>query len=142
MKRKMTVPQFAVLSLGLLLLGLFAIRQSAFTQTHHTPPVEWHMALRFEDGPQGEVVVLDASDNHEVTRFEGEQGFLRGTLRALARERKRRDIDSGPSFQLLAHPQGRMTLKDNATGQQIDLASFGPSNLAVFQRIKSVTEKH
>ena len=142
MKPKMTVPQFAVLSLGFLLLGLFAIRQSALPIAHPETPVEWHMALRFEDGPQGEVVVIDARNNQEITRFEGEQGFLRGTLRAMARERKRRDIDSGPSFELLAHPQGRMTLKDNATGQQIDLASFGPSNLSVFQHIKTATSKN
>ena len=142
MKRKLSLPQFAVLSLGILLLCLFAIRQANLPMAHASAPVEWQVALRFVDGPEGEVVVLDASNQKEITRFEGEQGFLRGTLRAMARERKRRDIDSGPSCALMAHPQGRMTLKDNATGQTIDLASFGPSNLAVFQHIKAVTEKN
>ena len=142
MKPKMNMPQFAVLSLGFLLLGLFAIRQAGLPMAQQEPPVEWHMALRFVDGPAGEVMVLDASNNTEIARFEGEQGFLRGTLRAMARERKRRDIDSGPSFELMAHPQGRMTLQDNATGQRIDLSSFGPSNVAVFQHIKAATEKN
>jgi hypothetical protein len=35
---------------------------------------------------------------------QGEQGFLRGTLRGLARERLRRGIGSGPVFQLMAAP--------------------------------------
>lgn len=94
MKPKMTVPQFAVLSLGFLLLGLFAIRQSALPIAHPETPVEWHMALRFEDGPQGEVVVLDARNNQEISRFEGEQGFFawhlarHGTRAQTARHRQ------------------------------------------------------
>ncbi len=47
MKPKMTVPQLAVLSRGFLLLGLFAIRQSALPIAHPETPVDWDMALRF-----------------------------------------------------------------------------------------------
>ena len=115
-----------------MLFRSFAIRQSALPIAHPETPVEWHMALRFEDGPQGEVLVLDARDNQEITRFEGEQGFLRGTLRALIRERKRRDLGSVDPFYLQGHQDGRMTLRDPGTGTRIPLDSFGPSQLALF----------
>lgn len=141
MKPKMNMPQFAVLSLGFLLLGLFAIRQAGVSPQDTQEQVQWQRDLRFLDGPQGEIVVLDALTETEISRIEGEQGFLRGTLRALARERKRRDVGSGPAFELLAHANGRMTLKDTATGQHIDLASFGPSNVAVFERIKDDAQR-
>ena len=137
MKPKMTVPQFAVLSLGFLLLGLFAIRQSALPIAHPETPVEWHMALRFEDGPQGEVVVLDARNNQEITRFEGEQGFLRGTLRAMARQRKLNGVGAGAAepFELILHADGRLTLHDPATGTKIALESFGSRNIGVFAQL-------
>ena len=141
MKPKLNMPQFAVLSLGFLLLGLFALRQAGLPSETSPLKVEWQRDLRFLDGPQGEIVVMDALTETEISRIEGEQGFLRGTLRAWARDRKRRDLDSGPAFELLAHPNGRMTLKDTATGQQIDLASFGPSNVAVFERIKGDAQR-
>ena len=73
-----------------------------------------------------------AIDHYEITRFEGEQGFLRGTLRALIRERKRRDLGSVDPFYLQGHQDGRMTLRDPGTGTRIPLDSFGPSQLALF----------
>ena len=62
----------------------------------------------------------------------GEQGFLRGVLRSLMRERRRSGLDLRAPLALLARPDGRLTLSDPSTGQRIDLESFGPSNLAVF----------
>jgi putative photosynthetic complex assembly protein len=53
------------------------------------PSVQWQRSLRFEDRPNGDIAVLDASSQREVAHFQGEQGFLRGSLRALARERQR-----------------------------------------------------
>ena len=90
--------------------------------------------LRFEDTAEGGVAVIDAKSGQRIETMTGEQGFLRGTLRGLARERKRRDLDAGPAFQLIARADGRLTLADPATGQRIDLESFGPTNAAVFAR--------
>jgi len=64
----------------------------------------------------------------------GEQGFVRGVLRALSRERHSRGIGSEPPFKLVAHVDGRVTLMDPATGERIDLGSFGPTNIAEFAR--------
>ena len=90
--------------------------------------------LQFIDQPDGTINVIDKSTDHVIQNFQGEQGFLRGTLRALVRERKLRGIDptTERSFELIAHSGGRLTLRDPATGSTIALESFGPTNTAVF----------
>jgi len=55
-------------------------------------------------------------------------------LRALSRERHARGIGSAPPFNLVARADGRITLMDPATGQRVDLESFGPTNTAEFAR--------
>ena len=88
--------------------------------------------LRFEDGANGGVAVIDAETGKLLTTMTGEQGFLRGSLRALARDRISRKVGSEQPFKLIARTDGRLTLFDPVTGQRIDLESFGPTNAAVF----------
>lgn len=99
-------------------------------------PVQWQRALQFADLPGGDVGVLDAHTQEPVARFSGEQGFLRSTLRALARERHREKIGDQAPFLLIGRTDGRLTLQDPVTGQRIDLESFGPSNAAVFASLR------
>jgi putative photosynthetic complex assembly protein len=91
--------------------------------------------LRFDDMADGGVSVVDGSTGQVVTVLHGEQGFVRGSLRALTRERHARGIGSGPPFQLIARTDNRLTLFDPVTGQRIDLESFGPTNAGVFARL-------
>ena len=103
-------------------------------QDHST--VSWQRTLRFEDRPNGDVAVLEGQTTVEITRYVGEQGFVRGILRTLSRERMRRGIGSGPTFELIGHTDGRLTLFDPATGQRINLESFGPTNMASFAKLQ------
>jgi putative photosynthetic complex assembly protein len=64
----------------------------------------------------------------------GEQGFLRGVLRGLARERRALGVPADRPYRLTLHADSRLLITDPATGQRIDLASFGPDNAAVFLR--------
>jgi putative photosynthetic complex assembly protein len=89
-------------------------------------------ALRFEDRPDGSIAVLDGVTGQAVASIQGEQGFLRGALRALARERKSRGLGAQTPFLLTARSDGGLTLFDPVTGQRVDLESFGPSNAGVF----------
>ncbi len=91
--------------------------------------------LRFADDADGAVAAIDADSGERVRRFEGEQGFLRGTLRALLRERRMRSIDAALPFQLILHRDGRLTLHDPSTGTRIALESFGETNTRVFARL-------
>jgi putative photosynthetic complex assembly protein len=80
------------------------------------------------------VVVIDATTKSVIHTMTGEAGFFRGALRGLARERRRAGLGSEQPFQLIGRADGRLTLADPATGQRIDLESFGPTNAAVFAR--------
>lgn len=90
--------------------------------------------LRFEDRPDGAVAVIDGNTGETIELLRGEQGFVRGALRVLARERRARGLGSERPFRLTAHVDGRVMLFDPATGARVDLESFGPSNAAVFAR--------
>jgi putative photosynthetic complex assembly protein len=96
--------------------------------------------LRFADQQDGSILVRDAADGRVVEQVApGTNGFLRGTLRGLARERKREGIGPESAFRLTGRSDGRLLLQDPATGRLIDLGAFGPTNAAVFVRL--LTEK-
>ena len=88
--------------------------------------------LRFEDSANGGVAVIDGETGQLLTTMTGEQGFLRGSLRALTRDRIARKVGPEQPFKLIARTDGRLTLFDPVTGQRIDLESFGPTNAGVF----------
>jgi putative photosynthetic complex assembly protein len=75
---------------------------------------------------------VDGRTGALVASVQGEQGFLRGALRALSRERRARGLGPEQPFQLIARPDGRLTLVDPVTDQRIDLESFGPINAGKF----------
>ncbi len=132
------LPRWAVVALGLLLIatlaGVAAVRLSGTQIRSPDAPAAAQRSLRFEDGPNGSVLVLDARTGARIDSVSGEAGFLRGSLRALVRERKMRGIGSGPAFELIGRTDGRLTLSDPATGERLDLESFGPTNSAVYRR--------
>ncbi|HEU4457671.1 MAG TPA: photosynthetic complex assembly protein PuhC [Methylibium sp.] len=88
--------------------------------------------LRFADAADGSIAVTDARSERLIHRYVGEHGFVRGVLRGLARERQRAGFGPQPAFELIARADGRLTLKDPATGRLVDLESFGPVNAAQF----------
>ncbi len=88
--------------------------------------------LRFEDSPGGGVAVIDGETGKLLTIVTGQQGFFRGALRALTRDRTARKIGAEQPFKLISRTDGRLTLFDPVSGQRIDLESFGPTNAAIF----------
>ena len=128
-----------LLALGALVLvslaGVSAVRLSGVDI--HAPDAAAVMTreLRFEDRPDGSIAVIDAKDSQLVTSIVGQNGFVRGTLRGLARERRRSGLGAEPPFELIGRADGRLTLHDPATGRTVDLESFGPVNAAEFARL-------
>jgi putative photosynthetic complex assembly protein len=91
--------------------------------------------LRFADADDGSLVVRDAANDGIIdTIAPGEGNFVRGTMRGLARERKRSGIGEAPPFVLSSRADGRLTLEDPATGRHVDLEVFGPANAGIFAR--------
>ncbi len=132
------LPRRALLGIGVALLAtLIAVASVRMSGASISEPDEAAVAvreLRFEDRPDGSVVVIDATTKSVIHTMTGENGFFRGALRGLARERRRAGLGSEQPFQLIGRADGRLTLVDPATGQRIDLESFGPTNAAVFAR--------
>jgi putative photosynthetic complex assembly protein len=80
--------------------------------------------------------VLDASGTKLYdTVSPGTNGFLRGTMRGLARERKREGVSPELPFLMIGRSDGKLTLEDPGTGRRVDVGSFGPTNAAVFAAI-------
>jgi putative photosynthetic complex assembly protein len=121
-----------IIAFALISVGLIRITGNGPDQRSAAVTVE--RSLRFEDMPDRGVLVTDGANGQRLTVLYGEQGFVRGVLRALSRERHSRGIGSAPPFHLTAHADGRVRLTDPATGERIDLDSFGPTNTAAFAR--------
>lgn len=139
------VPRGPLLAAGSLavmaLIAAAAVRLTGVGATAHAEaPITQERALRFADRTDGGVDVLDAASGRSVAVLEpGEGGFVRVTLRSLARDRKRQGIGAQPVFLLQTTADGRLTLEDSATSQRIDLKAFGPTNAGAFARLMSET---
>lgn len=137
--RRAHFPRAALLGAGgallavLLWVGLFGQAEPAprdLSGAHHA------VALIFEDRADGAVVVRDPATGDVLQVFDpGTNGFVRGAMRGLARERKRREIGPDVPFTLVLWPTGHLSLEDTATNASIDLSAFGPSNFAPFAEI-------
>jgi putative photosynthetic complex assembly protein len=89
--------------------------------------------LQFADSPDGGVSIRNSATGQEVSHLApNSNGFVRGVMRGLVRERKMRHIGSAPPFRLAQWPDRHMTLRDTATGVEIDLDAFGDINRDAF----------
>jgi putative photosynthetic complex assembly protein len=131
--------RFPAIAVALLLMGTFVTigvsRLQGTTQEVTAEPARKIRQLRFVDQPDGAVAAIDVTSGQLVQRYEGEQGFLRGTLRAMARQRKLNGVGAAEPFELILHADGRLTLHDPATGTKIALESFGSRNIGVFAQL-------
>jgi putative photosynthetic complex assembly protein len=121
-----------IIAFSLTSVGLIRITGNGPDQRAAAPTVQ--RSLVFQDQKDGGVRVADGVSGQTLTVLVGEQGFVRGALRALSRERYARGIGSAEPFDLIARVDGRLTLMDPSTGQRVDLESFGPTNTAEFAR--------
>ena len=93
--------------------------------------------LLFKDLPNGGIAVFDA--NHPgapIDTFAPKtNGFLRATMRGLARQRLRQSEGAETPFRLTEWADGRLTLTDPATGRRVEMEAFGITNESVFARL-------
>jgi len=106
-------------------------------------PVRAERDLRFVEHQIGDagvsaggIDVIDANTGHKIDELRpGGDGFIRATLRGLARERKRRGLGPEVPFRLAQHADGRLTLEDPAISRTIELEAFGSTNSGAFARL-------
>lgn len=129
-------PLFAIGGLVLATVVMVGVaRLTGYQDDTGVAPARASRELRFEDRPNGGVAVYDASSGalvHVVAT--GEDGFVRATMRSLAKERLR--VGAGPDvpFLLSDAGNGRVTLEDPATGRRLAIEAFGPTQAAAFAR--------
>jgi putative photosynthetic complex assembly protein len=130
---------FPLLAGAILIAGSLALvgpqqNPDLITRPNETPLRE--RLVRFYDEPDGSVIIRDAGNLDVLARFPvAEGGFVRGTLRALARERRQGEIGRELPFRVSAWPDGQLTLDDTATGRRVDLTAFGVTNAGIFARL-------
>ena len=92
--------------------------------------------LRFKDRSDGGVSVYEGGTDRIVDVLApGTNGFVRGVMRAFARERRREDVGPQPPFLLTRWSDGRLSIEDVATRERIELIAFGQTNFAAFARL-------
>ncbi len=92
--------------------------------------------LRFEDQPDGAVAVYAVPAGATVAVLApGTNGFVRGILRGMARERRQHEVGVEPPFRLTRWENGGLSLEDPETGRRIELQAFGPTNAEAFARL-------
>jgi putative photosynthetic complex assembly protein len=141
-------PRIPLLGAGLLLSVTMAIvLVSRLADVSTVTPVDVgnlveSRVIVFEDGDKGALVVKDAATGETIyTTTTGVDGFLRGTLRALGRNRKREGGSRAEPFTVSRFESGHIVLTDSVTGAKIDLAAFGSTNEAVFERFLKSKQK-
>ncbi len=107
--------------------------------SNYQPPVA-ERALSFSD--EGDhIIVRDGRSGEVLQRIgEGEEAFMRQTVRQLAQARTRSDGGKEVPFILRGQENGRLILEDPVTGQAVDLAAFGKTNAVAFAKFLEPTE--
>jgi putative photosynthetic complex assembly protein len=119
--------------LGFTLLSVAWIQWFAEPAPLENSPVLASRTLLFQDAADGAVHVIDAKHGTLVANLpSGEQGFVRATVRGLARARRARGLGDDVPFTLEQRASGQLVLIDPLTGQEIDLWAFGSLNARPF----------
>jgi putative photosynthetic complex assembly protein len=134
-------PRGALLAAAAILASSIALaaigRLTGVANSTPTAAMVTSRALLFEDRPNGAVAVFDA--DHPSTPISiiapDTNGFLRATMRGLARQRLRQDASETTPFRLTEWADGRLTLEDPTTGRKVEMEAFGLTNEEVFARL-------
>jgi len=135
----------AACGMAMLALGMASIARLTGYQPDRPPQSTAVQVrnLRFEDRPDGAVLVYDAADGClAYTVQPGTNGFVRGVLRGLVRDRRANHIGAGPPFRFTRWADGRLSLDDPSTGHHVDLEVFGPTNAGAFADIFLASGPH
>ncbi|WP_137181309.1 photosynthetic complex assembly protein PuhC [Roseomonas sp. AR75] len=97
--------------------------------------------LRFADRDDGAVVITDARTGGVIEVLPGgTEGFVRGAMRGLVRQRRVAGQGTEPPFRLSTWSDGRITLVDTATGNTMELHAFGRTNAEAFLKLLATGE--
>ena len=91
-----------------------------------------------EERPGGGVALRDPVSGVALAELaQGEDGFVRGVMRALARVRMQHSVPDDAPVQLVRWTNGKLSLIDPGSGWRIELQGFGQTNLETFAHLMS-----
>jgi putative photosynthetic complex assembly protein len=124
-----------VIALSIVVAAVGRVTGAANSEPTGAPVIQRN--LLFSDLPNGGVSVFDASDPSSPIDVIAPEtnGFLRATMRGLARQRLRQSEGTATPFRLTEWPDGRLTLEDPVTGRRVEMEAFGITNETVFARL-------
>jgi putative photosynthetic complex assembly protein len=135
------LPRGALIGAAILVLGALTLvgvaRLTGYQPARPAPSRVVSVSnLRFEDRADGSIAVFASGDDRLVdTLAPGTNGFVRGVLRGLVRDRRAEHVGAVPPFRLTRWADGRLSLDDPSTGRHVDLEVFGPTNAGAFADI-------
>ena len=98
-------------------------------------PIAEQRLLRLYADMSGSARVLDA-EGLMIADYPPETGgFISGVSRALTRVRRGYGVPGDAPVRLIRYQDGRLALKDDATGWRVEIAGFGADNRAAFARL-------
>lgn len=105
-------------------------------------PVIESRDLVFVDQADGSVLVKDNGTDEVIEVVApGADGFLRASLRSLARLRRVEQAALDLPFELTLYADGQLILVDTATEERVNLRAFGPTNAGAFERLLEHTQQ-
>ena len=124
-----TMALTGAVSLGLLPQSANPVASRAATGS---APATQKMLL-FTDRADGAVVVSDAASGAAVAVIDyGKGGFVRATLRRLAKARTAAGIGADKPFRLVRWDNGALSLDDPQTGKSAEIYGFGSDHVKAF----------
>lgn len=92
-----------------------------------------HRDLYFRDVTGGKVNVYDAKSKQRIGSFnKGEGAFVRISMRAMAHQRKQKEIDQKLPYRVVKLEDGNLKIIDPQSGHGIRLNAFGPIAIESF----------
>lgn len=129
----LAAPAIAALLLACLLATAVARINGYSTGVLQSDTAVASVRLGFTDLEAGRVNIYHWDQGRDLQELAaGEGSFVRGVLRALARERRSRGLLAEAPFTLTSYADGSLVLEDPLTRQRIELQAFGPDNAAAF----------
>lgn len=114
--------------LTLALVGFAVITDRPHEARIHTAPVVKSVLIRIKAGQGDAIIVSDMNGNVLSDSSRPRAGFISVVANALAFERNRHDVAGNPPVHLIRFADGRIGLRDDATGWKINLTGFGQDN--------------
>nr|WP_280818861.1 photosynthetic complex assembly protein PuhC [Thiorhodococcus minor] len=128
----------ALLSFTIIMIAVARITGVMLPQAPVTEEVQ-SREIMFVDQEDGSTTVKDATTGELIqTLPPGSEGFIRGVLRSMARQRRGYDATLDMPFRLARRESGDLTLEDPVTGILLDLRAYGETNQASFAELMPV----